>query len=427
MLISIIILLGFMFIGFPIYIALLASSFYLLFFELSMSIQSVMLVLYDSVARFTLAAVPFFLLTGAILENSTMGERLVEWMYRVVGKIRGGLPLTGILANEFFGAISGSSAAATATVGKILHPKISKVESESFSIGLLTSAGALSVIMPPSITMILYGATASISISDLFLTGIVPALIVGVVIGGFIIVRSKGELEVDAEVAAAAEATYLQNLGRATKNAFWVILFPLIILGGIYSGWFTPTEAAAFSAIYALMVAVFIYRDMGFKSLFQSVKSSLELTMQIFIVIAASAVFSQAMTFAQIPQQLVALTEDMPAFYFLIVLNILLILVGMFFDPTSAILVLTPLIVPIAQNLGIDLIHLGLIMTMNIAIGMFTPPFGLNLFVSQGVFQKPMHEIVNSLRPFWVWYGLCLLIVTYWPQLFMWIPEAFSK
>lgn len=417
--ISLLILLGLLFLGFPIYISLLASSFYLLFFAVEMPLSNIILVLYDSVAKFTLAAVPFFLLAGAILQNTSMGRRLVDWMFSLVGSLRGGLPLTGLFANEFFGAISGSSAAATATVGKILHPKISKTNGESFSLGLLTSAGAIAVIMPPSITMILYGASASVSVGKLFITGIIPAMIVGIVLGCYIIWKS-GRSKVSSIKFSVSNAIH------STRKAFWVILFPIIILGGIYTGWFTPTESAAVSAVYAMIVAILIYKDMGLNTFFDSVKGSLELTMQIFIVIASSAVFSQALTFAQVPQQLVQMTDNMPTWMFFIAINILLILVGMFFDPTSAVLVLTPLLVPIAQNLEIDLIHLGMIMTMNIAIGMFSPPFGLNLFVSQGVFNKPIHVIVKSLGPFWIWYLISLVIITYFPQLYMWLPELMN-
>lgn len=414
MLISFLILFVFLALGFPIYVSLLASGMYTIHFVLGMDLSSVVLVLYDSVAKFTLAAVPFFLLAGAILESTSLSKRLVDWLFSMVRNIRGGVPLTGILANEFFGAISGSSAAATGTVGKILYPEISKVESESFALGLLTSSGALAIIMPPSITMILYGSTATVSVGTLFLTGIVPAIIIGVFVGGFVVWRSK---RMPIEERFSFKKFFLK-----TKNAFWVILLPVVVLGGIYGGLFTPTEAAAVSAVYALIVVVLIYREMGLRTFYHSLRDSLILTTQIFIVIAASGVFSQALTFAQVPQQLVGLTADLSPLTFILILNVFLILVGMFFDPTSAVLVLTPLLVPICQTLGIDLIHMGMIMVVNLAIGMFTPPFGLNLFVSQGVFHKSMGEVVKSLGPFWIWYFLSLAVVSYLPQLYMWIP-----
>ncbi len=419
MIISFIILFGALILGFPIYMALLTSGMYLLIVELNMNLSSVSLVLYDSVAKFTLTAVPFFLLAGAILDNTSMAKRLIHWLFSVISPVRGGIPLVGVVANEFFGAISGSSAAATGTVGKILHPEIAKVKNESFAIGLLTSAGALAIIMPPSITMILYGATASVSVGDLFLTGIFPAAVIGVLLGGFIVYSSKK--------AGPENKFSLKAVLVTGKAAFWVIILPVIILGGIYGGIFTPTESAAVAAIYAFIVAVFIYREMGVRSLFSAIKDTSLLTTQIFIIIAASVVFSQALTLAHVPQQLIELTANLPPWAFLLFLNIVLLAVGMFFDPTSAVLVLTPLLVPVALHMGVDLIHLGMIMTVNLAIGMFTPPVGMNLFVAQGVFKKPMAYIINSLKPFWIWYLGALLIITYFPQLYMWIPELVKQ
>lgn len=415
MLISAIIFVLFLALGFPIYLALLSSGLYIIVFDMNMQGSSVVLILYDSVARFTLAAVPFFLLAGALTETSTLAKRLVEWLFSIVRHVRGGVPITGVLANEFFGAISGSSAAATGTVGKIMFPEIKKVEGEAFALGLLTSCGALAIIMPPSITMILYGSAASVSTGTLFLTGIVPAILIGVIISIYIVWRSK---KVEKEHRFSFKEFILK-----TKNAFWILLLPVIILGGIYGGLFTPTEAASVAAIYAFIIATLIYKELGLRSIFGALKDSLVLNSQIFIIIASSAVFSQALTFAQVPQKLLALTSDLSPFMFLLIVNLILLLVGMFFDPTSAVLVITPLLVPICNLLGIDLIQLGLIMTVNLAIGMFTPPFGLNLFVSQGVFKKSMAEVVSSLKPFWIPYFLALAIITYIPQIYMWIPK----
>jgi C4-dicarboxylate transporter DctM subunit len=415
MLISAIIFVLFLAFGFPIYLALLSSGLYIIVFDMNMQGSSVVLILYDSVARFTLVAVPFFLLAGALTETSTLAKRLVEWLFSIVRHVRGGVPITGVLANEFFGAISGSSAAATGTVGKIMFPEIKKVEGEAFALGLLTSCGALAIIMPPSITMILYGSAASVSTGTLFLTGIVPAILIGVIISIYIVWRSK---KVEKEHRFSFKEFILK-----TKNAFWILLLPVIILGGIYGGLFTPTEAASVAAIYAFIIATLIYKELGLRSIFGALKDSLVLNTQIFIIIASSAVFSQALTFAQVPQKLLALTSDLSPFMFLLIVNLILLLVGMFFDPTSAVLVITPLLVPICNLLGIDLIQLGLIMTVNLAIGMFTPPFGLNLFVSQGVFKKSMSEVVSSLKPFWIPYFLALAIITYIPQIYLWIPK----
>ncbi|ALS22367.1 MULTISPECIES: TRAP transporter large permease [Paenibacillus] len=415
MIISAILFIVFLALGFPIYISLLTTGIYILVFEMNMDMSSIVLVLFDSVFKFTLAAVPFFLLAGALMETSSMAKRMVNWLFYLVSRYRGGAPLTGVLASEFFATISGSSAASTATVGKILYPEISKASGESFALGLLTSCGALAVVMPPSITMILYGATASISTGALFLTGIVPALLIGGLISFYIIWRSN-------KVETAERFSFKEFMLR-TKNAFWILILPAVILGGIYGGLFTPTEAASVAAVYATVVAIFIYREMGLRTFFGAIKDAMMLNTQIFIIIASSTVFSQALTFAQVPQKLTALTSDLSPVVFILIINLFLLLVGMFFDPTSAVLVITPLLVPICNALGIDLIQMGLIMTVNLAIGMFTPPFGLNLFVSQGVFKKSMAEVVASLKPFWVWYLLSLAIISYIPQLYMWLPD----
>lgn len=220
------------------------------------------------------------------METSSMAKRMVNWLFYLVSRYRGGAPLTGVLASEFFATISGSSAASTATVGKILYPEISKASGESFALGLLTSCGALAVVMPPSITMILYGATASISTGALFLTGIVPALLIGGLISFYIIWRSN-------KVETAERFSFKEFMLR-TKNAFWILILPAVILGGIYGGLFTPTEAASVAAVYATVVAIFIYREMGLRTFFGAIKDAMMLNTQIFIIIASSTVFSQA-------------------------------------------------------------------------------------------------------------------------------------
>lgn len=415
MLVGFIILAITLILGFPIYLAILSSSMYILLIKLEMDISSISLILHDGVGKFTLMAVPFFLLSGAILDSTSLAKRLVDWLFSMVASIRGGVPLSGVIANEFFGAVSGSSAAATGTIGKILYPEISKIRTESFALGLLTSAGGLAIIMPPSITLILYGATASISVGTLFLTGIIPALIIGCILGIYIIVTS--------EKKTTDEKFSFKDFILKSKNAIWIIILPIVVLGGIYGGIFTPTEAGAVAGIYAFAVAVLIYKEMGLKSLREAVSVTITLTAQIFIIIGSSAVFSQAMTLEQVPQQIVGLMSDLSTWQFLLILNIFLLLVGMFFDPTSAVLVLTPLLIPVAQTMGVDLYHLGMVITVNLAIGTFTPPFGLNLFVAQGVFNQSIGNIVNGLKQFWVWYFLALLIITYLPQLYMWIPN----
>ena len=423
MIISLIILLATMALGLPIYLALLLSGLYVLA-VLDVPAGFVIATLYDGVYKFALLAVPFFILAGVLIERTSFSEKLIHYALKWSKGVRGGVPISGVIANEFFGTVSGSSAAATGTVGKILFPVIAESEGEPFALGLLTSAGALAIIMPPSITMVLYGAVVNVSVGKLFLTGIIPALIIGVILSGYIVWRAKPVPK------QARKLTAPEKVGPSLRNTVAVIsvfLLPVLVLGGIYGGIFTPTESAAVAVVYVVLIAFFILKEINFKLLLSSLSEGSRLTCQIFVLIAASSVFSQALTMAQVPQKLVNICEGLSPTMFLIVLNIVLIFVGMFFDPASAVLVLAPIVAPVARALGIDLIHLGIVFTVNMAIGMFTPPFGLNLFVSQAVFKKSLEEIARSLTPFWVWYFIALAIITFIPALYMWVPNILLK
>ncbi|HEY8485844.1 MAG TPA: TRAP transporter large permease subunit [Limnochordales bacterium] len=409
------ILLACLALGMPIYVALLWSSLYLLVVELRVEPAMIASGLFESINSFTLSAVPFFLLAGALADRTTMSERLVGSVRALVGHLRGGLALTGVVANEVFGAISGASAAAVGTIGRIMLPTVAAVHGEPFALGLLTSAGALAVVMPPSIPMILYAASANVSTGQLFVAGIIPALIIGLFLWACILWNSRGLPWRRTPLAWGQVRLQLRRAGL-------VLLMPVVVLGGIYGGFFTPTEAAAVAVAYTLALGAGVYRDLGWRGFWSAVMEAVRLTSQIFVVIAASVVFSQALALAQVPMRLAELTSGLPAPVFLLVVNLVLLLVGMFFDPTSAVLVLTPLLTPAAQRLGIHPLHLGVVMTVNLAIGMFTPPFGLNLFVSQSIFRKSMAEIVRGLTPFWVWYLAALAVITYLPGLYMWLP-----
>jgi C4-dicarboxylate transporter, DctM subunit len=416
MVIGFLIMLGGIALGLPIYTALLASGAYILVVQLHVDPAMMGSGLFESVNSFTLAAVPFFLLAGALMDRTSMSDRLVRSIQAFVGHRRGGVAITGVVANELFGAISGSSAAAVGTIGRVMMPMIAEAHGEAFSLGLLTSAGALAIVMPPSITMILFASAANISTGQLFIAGLIPAMIIGLLLWGCILWNSR---HLDAQTGTFSWA----SAKTAVRRAVLVLGLPVLILGGIYGGLFTPTEAAAVSVAYAAIVGILVYRDIKGAALKDAVVEAVKLTSQIFILIASSAVFSQALTLAQVPQKLAQATSGLSPTVFLLVVNVVLLLVGMFFDPTSAVLVLTPLLGPAAQQLGISLVHLGIVMTINLAIGMFTPPFGLNLFVSQSVFKRSTREIVAGLTPFWGWYFAALIIITYIPQVYMWLPN----
>jgi C4-dicarboxylate transporter DctM subunit len=323
--------------------------------------------------------------------------------------------MAGIFANELFGAISGSAPAAAGTIGRAMLPMVAQTHGEKFALGLFTSAGALAIIMPPSIAMILFATATNASIGALFLAGVIPAILIGFLLAVYVYFKSpRPGKDQRFDLAFALQSTLAGGP---------VLLFPVLVLGGIYSGLFTPTEAAAVSAIYAFILPCLIYREMSFAQVVSTMKETVKLTAQIFILIAASTVFSQALAVAQVPAMLSEMFSGMDAFTFLLILNVVLLIVGCFFDPTSAILVLAPVTLPIAEKLGIDLLHLGIVFTVNLAIGMVTPPFGLNLFVIMSIFKKPLEVVARSVPPFIGVYIVALIIITYFPKLYLWLPN----
>jgi len=401
--------------GFPIYLALLTSGLYLLLAVYHVPVDMALTALYDGVGKFTLTAVPLFLLAGSLMEKSSVAGRLVDSITPWLVKVRGGVPIAAVISNELFGAMSGSAPAAAGTIGRAMFSYVKESNGEKFCLGLFASCGALAIIMPPSIAMILFATATNVSIGALFLAGIVPAAIIGIILAIFIAVSSSS---VDAHIKFS-----LRTAVKKTVEGLPVLLLPAIILGGIYAGLFTPTEAAAVGAVYALILGVVVYRELGIHEVVDCLKDTTKLTAQIFILIAASSVFSQALAVAAVPAALVQALNGLGPYMFLFILNIMLIIVGCFFDPTSAILILAPVVAPLAQSLGIDLVHLGIVFTVNLAIGMFTPPFGLNLFVIQSIFNRPNELIARSVVPFFLVYLVALGIITYFPQLYLWLPR----
>ena len=410
MLIAVLILFTVLVLGFPIYIGLLLSGVYVLVIMYGIPIDMVITSMFDGVGKFSLTAVPFFILAGCLMEKGTIASRLVNSLSPWLVRVRGGITITAVAANEVFGAMSGSAPAAAGTIGKAMFPAVSKANGENFALGLFASCGALAIIMPPSINMIIFATATNCSIGDLFRVGVIPALIIGLILSVYIVIKSKPPADEDRF-----------NLKFALKM-FWkgipALILPLIVLGGIYGGIFTPTEAGAISAAYVFIVSAFVLRELSVKKVWDSLKETTKLTGQIFILIAASTVFSQALTIAQVPAYLAGVLGGVSPIVFLLLLNLLLLIVGCFFDPTSAVLILAPIVAPIAAHLGIGIIHLGIVFTVNLAIGMFTPPFGLNLFVIQSIFKRPMERIAKSIVPFFIVYVICLVILTFIPQLY---------
>ncbi|MCL2010600.1 MAG: TRAP transporter large permease subunit [Synergistaceae bacterium] len=401
--------------SFPIYISLLTATLYLQIFVNEMPLQSVFTGMFEALNRNSLLAVPFFVVAGNLLATSSLGSRLVNFCSVLLKRTPGGLALSCIGSNAIFGAISGSAAAATATFGKILWTPLREVYGDQEAAGLITSSSSLSNIIPPSMSMIVFAIVTETSLARLFMAGFLPGVLCVAILAVYL--RAKYRKDVVNAAWAPGERS------AAVIQAIPALLLPIIILGGIYGGLCSPTEAGAISAVYATVVSLFIIRDINLRQFAQVFLSSAKTIGQVFILIAASTAFSQALTVTQAPRALMALMRGLSPGMFLLILNIILLIMGLFFDPGAANLIIAPLLVPIGIALGLDRVHLGIVFALNISIGMFTPPFGLSLFVSQSILERPMALIAKGCLPYFFCYIIALIIVTYVPQLSLILPR----
>ena len=368
-----------------------------------------------STSKFVLLAIPFFILAGNIMEKAQISKKLIRLAETCVGHAKGGLAIVCVIVSCFFAAISGSGPATVAALGLVMIPgMIRSGYSPAFSAALMGCAGAIGVIIPPSITFVVYGSIADTSIGDLFKAGVLPGLIMGLalIIAALLVGRKTKLVSLP---RASAKERWL-----AFKDAFWGLLMPVIILGGIYGGIFTPTEAAAVAVVYGLIVGLFIYKTIKLKDLYDLIIDSASTTATVMFITAAASLFAYVLTRARldvaISNGLVNLSGGNTVVFFLIV-NVILLIAGCFLDSTSALYIFTPLFVPVAQALGIDLIHLGVVMIVNLAIGLFTPPVGVNLYVACGVAKVDLKQISRAVVPLLVTALIVLFIITYIPQL----------
>ena len=384
------------------------------------SMEVVVQGLTGSINKLVLLSVPGFIFAGGVMGQGGMSKRLIDWISALLGRVPGGLPLTTITAAEMFGAISGSSSATVAALGKILYPALLKAGyGERFSLGLITSSGAIAIIIPPSITMILFSVMTNASIGSLFLAGFLPGIVVGLCAAVYCVWYAIRNKMSEGREWSAAEIL------STSRSVIWTLGAPALIFGGIYGGFMTPTEASMAVSVYAVIVSVFIYKELRWGEVWDITRETALLSAKVFIIVAASGAFSWLLTAEQVPQQMVALiTENnLSPVMILLFINLILLVVGMFLDPNSAVILFTPLLWPIAQHAGVDLIHFGIIFTVNLAIGMFSPPFGLNIFVSCSIFGVPSSRVVAGLAPFFVVYLIALMIITYVPELSLILPR----
>ncbi|MBS3969810.1 MAG: TRAP transporter large permease [Clostridia bacterium] len=376
--------------------------------------------MFTAVDSFPLMAVPFFMIAGAVMERGGISKRLINFANSLVGSFFGGFALVTILASMFFAAISGSSPATVAAIGAIMIPAMVKNGyKEEFATATQASSGYIGVIIPPSIPMITYGVVTGTSIGGLFMAGFVPGMVIGLSLAIVAVITARKNNYRGADRPATPG-----EIWASFKDAIWAIFMPIIILGGIYGGVFTPTEAANIAVVYGLIVGLFVYKELSIKDLPQILRTAAISSSLVLLIVAAASAFGLILTREQIPlkvaQMLIAITDN--PLMLLMILNLLLLVVGTFMETNAAIIILAPILFPAVIQLGIDPIHFGIIMVVNLAIGMVTPPLGVNLFVASSMRKMPIEKLINAN---W-WYLLAsiiaLFVITYFPGLSLWLP-----
>lgn len=368
----------------------------------------------------TLLAIPFFIFAANLMGSGQIASQLIGVVKSLVGHTRGGMGHTVVGGSMAFGAVSGSAPATVAAMGRMVYPEMrANGFSERFSLGLLVASAETALLIPPSITFIIYGWMTGTSIAKLFAGGLAVGLFLGLAFAAYVAIEARR-----AGTKTLPRAGWSERL-RAVIAAKWALGMPVIILGGIYSGIITPTEAAAVSVVYAIFVELVIYRELKPRDLFTITEQSAVATSVIFVLLAMGGMISFFITLAQVPNQILALLAEVQAgpIAFLMVVNICFFIAGMFIDPNSALLILVPPLYPVATSLGIDPVHFGMIVTLNISLGMITPPFGLDIFVAASTLNKPVMNIILGVWPFVLVNIAVLLVVTYVPAISLFIPD----
>ena len=406
--------------GMPISISLGLTVLTFLFTMTQVPVEAVALKLFTGIEKFEIMAIPFFILAGNFLTHGGVAKRMINFSTALVGHWRGGLALGGILACALFAAVSGSSPATVVAIGSILLPAMVKQGYPmKFGVGVIGTAGGLGILIPPSIVMVIYAVSTNSSIGQLFIAGIIPGLLLTALLMfvTWFVAKKRG-------YPCLPKASMEARL-KAFRECIWGLLLIVVVIGGIYSGIFTATEAAAMSAVYAFFVAIFIYKDMKLKDVPKTLLASANMSAMLLYIITNAVLFSFLLTSEQIPQQLTAWITDLGLgpIGFLIMVNLLLLAAGNFMEPSSILLITAPLLFPMAMQLGINPIHLGIIMTVNMEIGMITPPVGLNLYVASGISRLGLTETTKACAP-WILVMLAfLLLITYVPAVSLWLPN----
>lgn len=413
------VLFGLLLLGVPVSIALGVSAISALFFFTPYNVIGSAEIMFNGLKP-ALMAIPMFILAGSLMSKGSSATRIVEFAKSLVGHLPGGLPISAILACIIFAAVSGSSPATVVAVGSVMFLAIKNAGyPKSYAVGAITSAGSLGILIPPSVVMIVYGVTAEVSIEKLFMAGVVPGLMIGLMMMIYAYVGAR-RLGFKATKPESFKVRF-----KKFKDAFWALLIIFVIIGGIYGGIFTATEAAGISAVYAFIISVFVYRDIKFKDLYAVFLDAAITTAMIFFIIGFAVVFAHFLTNERIPHLIAEflVAQEMSWWMFLILVNVVLFIMGQFMEPSSVIMIMTPLLLPIALALGIDPIHFGIVMVVNMELGMLTPPVGLNLFVASSLTGLSLKDVMTSVLP---WLGVMLvglLLITYIPDISLWLPN----
>ncbi|MBG6072028.1 MULTISPECIES: TRAP transporter large permease [unclassified Polaromonas] len=410
----------FMGLGMPVAVALGLSSILTIMMFAQDSMASLSLKLFETSEHYTLLAIPFFILGGAFMTTGGVAKRMIRFANACIGHMRGGLAMASVLACMLFAAVSGSSPATVVAVGAIVIAGMVRAGyPQPFAAGVICNAGTLGILIPPSIVMVVYGAATETSVGKLFLAGVIPGITLGLMLMVAIYIRAR-MLDLPRQPRASTGEIF-----KAGRDSMWGLLLIVIILGGIYGGIFTPTEAAAVAAVYAFFIAVFVYRDIGMRKVPHVILEAGKVTVMLMFIVANALLFAHVLTTERIPQTIAEaiIGWGMVDWQFLIVVNILLLIAGMFMEPTGIILILAPILFPIASRLGIDPVHLGIIMVVNLEIGMVTPPIGLNLFVTAGITKMSIMQVAKAALPWTLVLLLFLVMVTYIPAISLFLPN----
>ncbi|MEZ5631811.1 MAG: TRAP transporter large permease subunit [Burkholderiaceae bacterium] len=410
----------FMFMGMPVAVALGLSSLVVILGFTHDSLASLTLKMYETSEHYTLLAIPYFILGGTFLTTGGVARRMIRFANACIGHLRGGLAMASVMACMLFAAVSGSSPATVVAVGSIVIAGMVRAGySKEFAAGVICNAGTLGILIPPSIVMVVYGATTETSVGKLFMAGVIPGILLGLLLMVAIYWRAR-VLDLPRQPRAS-----MSEVMTAGRQSLWGMMLIIIILGGIYGGVFTPTEAAAVAAVYAFFIAVFVYRDLKMKDVPHVLLESAKVTIMLMFIVANALLFAHVLTTERIPQAIAEaiVGMGMAPWQFLLVVNLLLLVAGMFMEPTGVILILAPILFPIATRLGLDPVHLGIIMVVNLEIGMVTPPVGLNLFVTSGITNMSVAQVVRAALPWTLILLAFLAVVTYVPAITTFLPE----